>query len=217
MKPFSSLSREELMALNEDQVCFYIDLQCADYGVALLPEAPVKPEPVDIVPDIECWYTCGELYASKRDADAVAEFAMQRPSRRETIYLQSWSGPQGVKQAESGVNVAARRYWSAAHYDTHAQALAKHKAAQESYEQAKTRYDDIAGERAQIVEEIQGKIELAHAAAHLEADIVGRFSEYLVLADSNTGMALAFFLKAAPKYGWTEEEVKQALNIGEEL
>lgn len=199
MKPFKSLSEQELVALTDDDIQRYIDYACAEDGVPLLPALPPAPEAVNFEPDTKV-YSVGHFlhFLSAEQAARVME-AISEAAPVEMDYL---SVPSGVPshaistRRASGQTVTVEMAFSAERAAQLKDALAGQKRAEDIYDKAKKAYDRAVNERESIASEIHDAIGEAWEKRRRREALRRDYERYLSLADNNAEIAARFLANA---------------------
>lgn len=219
MRRYTELTDTELLALTDEQIKDFIDMECMIGGVALLPDEPAPPQTVDASPDITVYVVSGERFREKADAQKVADL-MNSLVRLESYYLTGrydYSGPQGVKPAtepSDTVSIREERYWSPDLYNKHKVEIAAAAEAKKRYDKARKEYDEIAGERAHIAEKVNSAISTAFEKKENREEVERTFARYLDLSGGNRAQALSFYLLGQKRH--TEDFVREVLGMPKE-
>ncbi len=195
-KTFAELSHDDLLALTDEQVNFYIDLECAEAGVRLMPaEHPRAPDPA--VPDVKrkLFAVSGLLFEQKEDAEQVARLASTFRRYHQT-YRPGRDYLQWVEPAPDPVGVGETPQVDRHLYETHRLRLDQHTAEMKAYQDAKTEYDQIGEKRAEVHQRIRQRREDARATERRRQAIRGEFERYMELAEASPRVARAFLVKA---------------------
>lgn len=212
MKTIHELSREEILAMDEEFIRIMIDRECAEAGVPLLPkigDPPVKPEARANQEFFEVSATL--LFGRREDAEAVLREIKER-RRYDTFYHKgsyAYNSPQGTKEVdETDGSIIVKRYWSRDHYDAHKHDLDAYDDKKSVWDEEKKEYDEIAKKRTDCVDRVRSIVEDAHAQQRKVGLINQTFEEYLSLAQGDEGIAYGFLVKAGR---WTQADIEEVI------
>lgn len=225
MKPFDDLSHEDLIALTDEQVAYYIDRECAENGVPLLPPTvPVAPEIASIEKRAIHYVIAGLRFADEQDARNVERAIAATKSLRTVQHVggqYSWSGPTfDVPETEDRPVVTIDRVFDAAGaaaQKAEDDAKATRKAA---YETAKKEYDAAVSGRENVARSIRSAIASAWTLENRRQRLLSEYERYLPLANGDGLIAKRFLQRAhgdardvLPHLfpdGWEDEPVRHA-------
>lgn len=205
MKRINELSRDELVALTGEQIERYVDIECAEEGVALLPPAPVEPEKNAPEPDIECWTVPTVTFRDRAHALEVIELINQL-SRVIPDPIGGWRygydsyytpvDPGEDRQIEPKLE----RMWSPAHFDAARVVVDAAKRERDAYTKAKDEYRKAVDARAEISKRVREVVNSAHSEVWEEDNVRREFARYVEIADGDKDTALRFFKNAHKSY-----------------
>jgi hypothetical protein len=198
---FEDLKEPDLLALTNDQIVRWIDIECACNGVPLLPPKPVEPTKVAFTPNIQAFEVADLIFDSS--ADALRLVALLRELK---VYRSEYvSGPHYERVLKLGreFSIESKRYFTPEAWDAVKDEAAAYTRDFNIYTAAKKEYDAIVQVRARIVNGINEAIENAHQRENIRQRVRADFDRYLDLADGNRKIALAF-LRAA----WTHDPAR---------
>ena len=224
MKAFETLTHDELIALDDTQIDYYINRACAEAGVPLLPPSPpVQPEVAHIDKPVTHYIVAGIRFSDEKDARQVEAAITRCQSRRTLQYLGGgyhWQNPQHDAPADDPIVVSMERVFDAA-----ACALQKadddaKKAKKEAFESAKKSYDAALTGRENCARDIRSTISAAWKLENRRRELTREYDRYLPLANSDATVAKRFLQKAysdardvLPNLfpaGWNDEPAKEA-------
>lgn len=195
-KAFDQLTEAELVALSENDIQRYIDLACAEDGVALLPELPEKPPTKAVPDDLTVYEVAGMLFFDAGEANEVAAAINLARTRVLAKYISGPSYRRTVEPAVDPVNVTSLQILRP---ETAAQMRAlieAHEAEVKRYNELKTAHDKITRARESHANAIRSKVEDAWSL-HRRREQRGRdYARYLELAEGNQAVAMRFLDKA---------------------
>lgn len=201
MKNFDDLSDAELIALTEEEIRYYIDAQCAEEGIRLLPPGgpPVKPDKGTTADDLELWEIAGHHFRDRDDAERVAIAIGQTKSRMSLEYI---SGPSYRKKAvpatDSVSGVSLVRVLSQERHAAMAQLIEEQEQALKTFNERQREYDKITTERARIVTYTHDKLNKARLRHQRRENLKTQFARYIELARGDREIAARFLAKAEP-------------------
>jgi hypothetical protein len=205
MKRFIDLTDQELVALTEESVQYYIDLACAEQGVPLRPQPPGLLSPAPEVPTA-VMYGFGSLWFETQQAaldvlDTVAKYQLYADhgydlsSRFEPIDPGTYSYPT-ISTRTQPLQEDYERY--AADIQQYSVLKEAWKNATQEYTRAKDTYDKAAYP-------ILSKISNAKQRQQELVNMCNIFEKYLTLANDDKSVAWNFFINAYPNDAYDEE------------
>jgi hypothetical protein len=199
MKPFADLTDAEL-ASPDLELSRYVDLQCADEGIPLVPErAPMPPTNEDIQED-QTAYTILVNFPSREDADLVAEFARKFPRVKGEYahgipgYKEQWI----PLQTGEAIDITTSKKFSRDRLAKMGAAIVANEGAKKQYDEDKRAYDRIVESRRTIVERFAIAVRAAQAREYARTTARRTFARYLELAEGNRRTACRFMVNAQP-------------------
>lgn len=213
---FDDLTDDILHELDVEAIDWYIDRECADAGVKLLPPAPPQPPQNRVVPKSVPHYIVSGLRFSEQAAAQRVVDAINREAefRRDTEYLgrHRWSGPTFDKKEESpDVAVSVERVHTHAEAEEQDGIEQRTADAKTAYETAKKEYDAVYSERSDIARRIYNRLSEAHTKIERRERIRREHRRYIALAGGDETIAARFLWKA---YG-TDAELIGVANPGD--
>lgn len=221
MKPFDDLTHDELVALDDAAISFYIDKACAEEGVPLLPpSAPVPPIVATIDKRVTHYIVSGLRFTSEADARAVQEAIAKATSRRTLVYMGSyrWQDPQHDAPAEDEVVVTLERVFDADGAAAEKAEKDRTSARKAEFDAAKKEYDAALSGRDNVAAQIRGTVNEAHRLQHKRDRLMAEYERYIPLANGDAQVAKRFLQRAhsdardvLPRLfpdGWNDEPVK---------
>lgn len=222
MKPFDDLTHEELIALTDEQVNYYIDRECAEAGVPLLPPSPpVQPEIEQFPKDITHYIVAGLRFLDEREARSVLDAIRNTKTRRTTTYIGSrwsYSGPihDAVDESEQAITIE--------HVHTPEMA-AKQKLANETkadlkatFDAAKKTYEEASSGRETVADRVRRAVSAAWKLESRRQVLLSEYDRYKPLANGDETIAKRFLqrahgdarqvLPALFPDGWNDEPAK---------
>lgn len=199
-KPFDSLSDAEVVALNDEQVKFYMDLACAEDGAPLLPPDPgPEPEPIEKVRDVTVYSVEGIHFATQEAAQEVAALLATLP-RVDLTYARGGHYSDQVAKPDTGaVATSSTQAYSLAGWDQARERVTAHNSKVEQYEKDREAYNKAAETRSRVTEWISTRIREAHESEWTRGRMEAEFERYVALAEGDRAMARRFLLKAHPE------------------
>lgn len=208
MRAFDDLSQHELTELTDDQIRRYIDIACAEEGIALLPDPPTPPSNV-IAEDKTC-YSVGDLMFEAQDvAQRVADFVNAQPGRGTTEYISGPSYRRAWKRELDPIEVGRVALFSPERAGGLKAEIEAGDRAKKAYEDAKRAYDQAAHARGNVARHIRTTIEEAWDRRRRINFLREAHERYLQLAEGNRTIAARFLAKA---YADARELVPEAFD-----
>jgi hypothetical protein len=199
MKSFDSLDREELVKLTDEQLGMYVDIECANRGIALLPMKPVDPKATKPEKDTTVFTIDTLHFLNASDAQAVVAFIKQNGFKLVNVsYL---SGPSyehcySLANVDSALKLDSQQVYSPEAKDTYAELIAVAEQKKSEYDEAKKEYNDVYNERKVVYDEIQQTYTEALVWVEKKRQAKQNYERYLELADGDQQVAKTFFLNA---------------------
>lgn len=200
MKPFDDLTHEELIALTDEQVNYYIDRECAEAGVPLLPPtAPVQPTIEQVSKSVTHYMVAGLRFLSEQEARRVNDAIRTAGSRRTTQYVGSrwsYSGPMHDVPDESEVTVSIEHVHTPD--EAARQQLANEQKAdlKSAFETAKKDYDSAVSGRENVAGRVRAVVSSAWTLERRRQRLLSEYERYLPLANGDEQVAKRFLQRA---------------------
>jgi hypothetical protein len=198
IKPFDDLTDPELLAIDDETRRYYVDRECAEAGIKLLPPGgpPVKPDD-EAVRDDGTVYAVGGFYFSDPDnARRVAEFVKAVPHRCTREYIHGAGYRHRLEPDDGEVRVGTETCLSRERANSMRERISASEEAKAEYTKAKTEYDTIVISRRDVETRIGGKIsEVWHRKRALDR-ILAEWDRYTVLANGDETIARRFLVAA---------------------
>lgn len=192
MKTIHEMTHQEIIALTDEQVERYIDLECAKAGVPLLPPEPTAPDPFVKNKDVEVWAVGGFHFTDRIDAENVVAAINVARSRVELSYETGSYADRLVEPAEQPVSTNAERHYSRAQWQREKDVATKARRAQEQHERDMKDYRELVQRRKEIAREIRETVDEAYTREYRRQFLRGEFDRYLRLAENDKRVALRF-------------------------
>lgn len=200
MKAFDELTDAEVLALNEEQVQFYIDRECAEAGIPLVPpDAPTPPEKQAPAPDVTAYKVTdtGILLTDMQEAERLRDLLNSLKTRGKDGY--SWPSYRSYFKPHDTTELAAIepvRIHSEARAAQVKHELDAHAAASEEYKKASAEYDKNINRREEVAKSIYARRREVSRADRRRQELLREFDRYLPLADGNRTVAARFLGRA---------------------
>jgi hypothetical protein len=197
---FDDLTDDEVLLLTSTEIQEWIDLECAEAGVPLLPERPVEPMDVRVTPDVTVFGLAGMHFENQDDANAALAF-LDGLKRVEVGYVhgprfeQTFKGPAGPLSI-TPLRVFTLPAWNQIAAVANAAAVKK-----TEYNAAFAEYDKIERARKATIDGIQNRFTEIHRRERAREAMRGHFSRYMTLAKGNRVTAIRFLKDAYPSAG----------------
>ena len=202
MKRIWDLSEGEVLALTDEQVARFVDIECAHEGAPILPEHPgQKPVAEDPEPDQTLYSVTGVSYyfTDKSVADTLSA-ALSGASRFDTrkfgnvtvaIEPPSYAGDAGAVNTHLVVSMRA--------HDAHRDAIQANANLLGQWESDIRDYESALRKRHDAAQGVYNVINEARETAALLQRLEAALAEYVSLADGDEAIALRFLYKAYPE------------------
>lgn len=201
VKAFDDLTHDELIALDESQINFYIDRACAEAGVPLVAAIPpVPPEIEQVRKTVAHFVIAGLRFADEADARKVAAAIADGASRRDLQYVGGqyrWSAPQFDVPAEVEAPAVTTDYVFDAPSAARQKAIDDEKGdKKKAYEVAKKEYDAGIEGRERVAQNIRSTVSKAWALEHRRRRLLEEYQRYVPLANGDEQVAKRFLQRA---------------------
>lgn len=193
MKKITEMTRQEILALTDEQIIALMDYECAEQGIPLLPE-PTAPTIDTPKPDIVYYQCHGVSFFKREDAEALSEFLLSKSVAKEQ-WDTSWKNRFMVAEEKDEFVVNALKGWSQSGI---AEARVKLTAAQtteEKYAADKKKYDEARDRRDEACRYILRARENAYSDQYREDHLRQMFDQYVKLANGDKWVAMRFLEK----------------------
>lgn len=185
MKLIGDLTDRNIATLSEDEVEAFIDRECAEDGVRLLPPQPEPPEPLGVAADVPVFVVGDFKFYTEEDAQRVAAL-VNEIGTLETYYLEgmyAYKGPQGVKGVDDARVVRREAYWSTQQHDIHKTAIVRHREQKEIFDKAKQEYDECFKDRERVSEHVWEIVRDVKSEAYRKERRIAEHAEYMGIVD----------------------------------
>lgn len=200
LRRFDDLSESEILALSDEQVRYYMDLECAEAGAPLLPPDPgYAPEKQSYPKDREHFAVGGILFQNAADAQRVLELVNTLP-RYKSDYARGGAYYEHIITAKDEPEVmgSGRDYspeaWEGVRADVVAQNQAKTR-----WDEAKAEYDKAVEERDKACAWVMSRVEEVRENERKRQQYSAELARYTELAKGDEDMARDFLLRAKPE------------------
>lgn len=195
MKPFNTLTEDELLNLTETDVQNYIEYLCAERGIKILPPAPVNPDNAHISKDITIYTVAGVHFTNNEEAAQVANYIMNCKTRCKTEYKSLTSGytyvvePCGV---DDDLSITTEQYFSLSKFHEIQKELTLLNEAKALYTQQEKEYKEIYKARAEVSTEVLDTIQKVYKKERTFKGFCEILEKYVLLADGDYTIAFKF-------------------------
>lgn len=201
LKTFEQLTDNELLALTQDQIDWYIKLKKAEAGVRIVacPETPAYREIPDR--DLILYDVCGFNFEDRETAEEVAKLINSKISKAFRVdYDYYKGGGSDYKYAKpydgNLVDVKLEKVYKNETYNAIRDILISNKKIEDAYRALKNEYDSQEESSAEIVQSIYDAISAARNRKQEFEDALVRIQEYLRLSNGDVVIAWNFYEKA---------------------
>jgi len=202
MKTITELTHDELLALNDEQIERYVQLEIAEQGIKpVLPPEETTFEKVTITPTEKAYEVCNIIF---KDKEQAIKFASQ------DIYSTDYDYSIGydykyLKKTE-GLEIKENFYFDRKKVMDLAPLLQSNKIKKEEYDEQKQAYDKFLNSTTEHRELVFDVVAKAKEKERGINNAVKSFEKYKDLAEGNEAIALNFFDKA---FTDIDEEIKE--------
>jgi hypothetical protein len=208
MKPFNTLTNQELADLTDDQIKEYLDYACAEEGLPLDVSEPVAPEPMHHETNL----LLTEIPAVIVDRDvgneimAILDSTVQYGREYDTVLIQGQSNTYKVLNSGS-YNYASGKFLFGITEERAAQTEAQSYSLRkqwEEYHDQKAVYDHAIESRTEKIKALYDQISSARALLANKERMLAEWGKYLTLADNDRGVAERFFVERYSQRDFTD-------------
>jgi hypothetical protein len=209
MKSFHDLTDAEVLALTPAEVERYIDVECAQQGVPLLPPEPIEPE-YDPEPeaDVIVFSISGVSYSfTDRDAAVAIAAAVSGANRVDTAGTPARISPVPSYYEDAG-ELKEKRVLSEAAYVTARAVIEGNQAKKDCYEEAVKEFKNARTRRAEVAEEVYERRREVTDKAARKTFLDTQYARYLDLAGGDSAVATRFLIDAYPdatEHGYVDD------------
>lgn len=197
MKPFEELTDAEILALTEEQITYYIDRECAESGIALLPpEPPTPPSGEHTADDLTTFEVEGLYFTDRADALRVMDLLNSIKTRGTRDYVRNLYSRHRFTPARQPVDLTEFRMLSDARAAKLGDAISEFERQREQHQKDRREYDRIERERGEVSDRIRKRRREARTAEDRKAEIGRLFDRYVDIAEGNRAIAAKFLAKA---------------------
>lgn len=198
MKDFNMLEEAELIALTPEQIVYYIDLECAEAGIELLP--PYKP-PLPIKPpenDLNVYKVAGVLLVNMEEAIGLRDYLAGLTSIGADAYHYSQGYRHYFQPKTEPIAIDVVTMMSEQRAIAMKTEIAAHAQAQKDAEEGRAAYDKIFEQRDRVSDRVYAAIRTANFTENRRRELRRDFERYVELANGDAVMAARFLDKAKP-------------------
>jgi len=190
------LTREEVVALTDEQIKRYVDYACAEQGIKMFP-APIPPINPFSLEKAELGYKLPEGYVKDRGTIDAITALLAKTTMFSLGYDHGWEykylTPVDVR------DVASDRFYLKADLDSAKDGLRKYTDEKAAFEKHNEEYKKAESARRAIVDEIYGHVWEVQREARKIEELKARAEEYKAIANGNEELAKRFLIKAYPE------------------
>jgi hypothetical protein len=197
MKPFDELTDSEILALTEQQIEYYIDRECAESGIPLLPPSPPTPPSGEHTADDLTTFGVEGLYFTDRgDALRVLDLLNTIKTRGTRDYVRNLYSRHRFTPARDPVDLTEIRMLSDERAAKLGDKITEFEKAREQHQKDRREYDQTERERGEVSDRIWKRRREAWKTETRKAEIGRLFERYVEIADGNRAIAARFLAKA---------------------
>jgi hypothetical protein len=195
---FVDLTDQELAALSEEDLEFYVDRECADRGVPFPPPHPgAAPKATPLAHDVTYYSLGGLMFAERADAERVAR-ALDESRLVKTAYAPGGTYEDMIVEASEMPGISVERGISREEWARVRPLAAKLKQVVADHKKALVAYEEAAEKRNEVESEMLGLVDAARSRESKRTAFIVELARYKELADGNETLALRFLLRAHP-------------------
>lgn len=196
MKTINDLTDAELVELTDEKLEVFIDRECAEKGIPLLPSEPVPPQEPTIPYDTIAYVVAYFEFENREDAEAVAAIINGKPrAKYEFKYPHDESHFVGWS-IEDRVHVTEKTILSPPQHLATKAMRERYKAEKDAYDKLYEEYRKILGERDDVAGEVRSRRWDALKRKHDRDRHRQNFERYVTMAEGDRAVAFRFFSSA---------------------
>lgn len=196
MKRFEDLTRDELVALGDDAINYYIDRECAERGLPLLPPAPpVAPDKGGLAPDVTHYLIPKSRFRTVEDAQAALA-AINALPRIDAAYVRGYGYEKVEAAPDQPLQMTQERVYSRALANETESRRDDYGRLKAVYDREKEQYDKAYRGRETAAGSIRSAIGDAYDQSQTIKSLRHDHARYVQLANGDRAVA-ARFLEAA--------------------
>jgi hypothetical protein len=190
------LDEKALAALTQEEIKSFIDIECAQKGVVLLPPEPVAPVKPQVKLDATYYEYCGMHFDNPEAAAAIME-EVAKHNQYGYTYI---AGNKVFKPDNyySSQRVSTEKGMQSATYEKHKIELDQYDSDKRTYDAEKILFDKAVKSREGIVYDVNNTIERAKNSLREEKLIRDTWERYTQLAKNDFPVAFDFLKAAKP-------------------
>jgi hypothetical protein len=209
MNDFRHMTEEQLLALDYDQKQLIIDLECAQQGLPLLPDAPgPKPEVTAIKEDSCVYDVAGVAVLVMEEAHEILAFLAKFP-----LVQRQYSGPSYyINPLESDnynyPKVAKIPTFTKTFLEQSKDLIKRNTQILAEWEKQEKEYKNAIADRKSIISELEDLIESARDSYYKREQLRSKFQRYLSLAKGDREVAVNFLKAVESLFDFPELETE---------
>jgi hypothetical protein len=195
MKRLSEYTKKELISLTPEQRHDLIDLECANEGVRLLPEKPIKPEKTGLEKDITYFELAGTVkFANRKEIITIVD-TINKCELLESEYLMRYDyDHRYLKKSDKYVSFEQCQGYSEETLLKIKDRKKQYDKDIEDYEKSKNEYSEILKKQIKISAKVDEKIREAGREHELIKALRREYNRYLQLSEGDRKIAFNFLL-----------------------
>lgn len=225
MKPFDELTEPEVLALNDEQIDYYIDRECAEQGVTLVPPSPPQP-PTKPAPenDVTAYQIAGILVTDMSEAQRLRDCIAGLKTRGGDGYsYPTYRHYFKAEDTSEPIAITPISMMSEARVVANKTALDEHEAQKKVYDKANEDYQKAVTGRDRVARAIRERLSEVREKDWRRQELQALYDRYLPLANGDRTIAARFLRKAhhdAPEFlpnlfvGIDEEPARELMAAG---
>ena len=194
MKPFDTLTNQEIINLTDEQINQYVEYSLAEQGIAVILESLPKPEPLTVEPDSELIQLKDfDILIDKETSDQIMLLLSNT-----TIYKKDYKGnikPLDKQDSYDYPKILVYRFESD---KLKAEKAAKNRLLKlewDEYNKRESEIQDALGYREEKLEKIFDKIQSVRNEEYKKKTKMDTWNKYLKLANNDKAIAKNFFIQ----------------------
>lgn len=193
------LTREEVVALTDEQRQRYVDYACAEQGIKLL-AAPIKPINPFIIERKDTAYCLPSGYVKdKATVEAIDDLLAKTVIFRTAYNYGMGYNYRHLEPTTSNVSCNSERFYVKDDLMAAEQGLTKYESDNNYFEKLEKEYKENEEKKKNIVDGINTYVWDVQREVREINNLKAHFEEYKTLADGNEELAKRFLIKAYPE------------------
>jgi hypothetical protein len=197
MQNIYDLTKEQVNALTDDEIQTFIDIECAEKGVLLLPDVPTEPKKELPKPDLTIYAVGDFRVESFEEASQILEILSKVRLVTKTYDYNVGYDFHYIRFTDFLIPEIKKEFvYSAELYNQLKNAMRKYSQEKTNYDNLNREYQKADKERQGVASKVWEYINDIRDEFWQKEHLTKEFNRYLVLANGDKKIAMAFFVTA---------------------